>query len=74
MARDLINSSKTTGFFTRRLDLLRIGKEDVVGCCQLPGSFGCATHCYFFFRKLIDVIEVKKVLKGLRSPLFGVHG
>ncbi|CAO4373700.1 unnamed protein product [Caenorhabditis nigoni] len=49
-------------------------KEDDVGCCPLPGSFGCATQCYFFFRKLIEVIEVKKVLKGLRSPLFGVHG
>ncbi|PIC44084.1 hypothetical protein B9Z55_004577 [Caenorhabditis nigoni] len=32
-----------------------------VGCCQLPGSFGCASNCYFYlFRSLIDVIEVKK--------------
>ncbi|CAO4369654.1 unnamed protein product [Caenorhabditis nigoni] len=64
-------------------DSRRIGKEDDVGCqilerigcSQLPGSFGYATHCYFFyFRRLIEVIEVKKVLKGLRSPMFGVHG
>ncbi|CAO4369346.1 unnamed protein product [Caenorhabditis nigoni] len=32
---------------------------------RMLGSYVCVAHCYFcFFFKLIDVIEVKKVLEG----------
>ncbi|CAO4372070.1 unnamed protein product [Caenorhabditis nigoni] len=60
----------TSGLSTSKLDedhrdSRRIGKEDDAECWMLKG--GC-------FPLLIDVIEVKKVLKGLGSPLFGVHG
>ncbi|CAO4370374.1 unnamed protein product [Caenorhabditis nigoni] len=84
MARDSINSTTTTGISTAKLDddhwdRQRMEKEDV-GCWKEFDAAHCqeASDALFiaisFFRKLIDVIEVKKVLKGLRSPLFGVHG
>ncbi|CAO4365172.1 unnamed protein product [Caenorhabditis nigoni] len=59
-------------------DRQRMGKEDVgywkgsdAHCQEASDALLIAIS---FFRRLIDVIEVKKVLKGLRSPLFGVHG
>ncbi|PIC26451.1 hypothetical protein B9Z55_019023 [Caenorhabditis nigoni] len=68
------NQRRLLGFSTRLWDSRRIGRRttlDAVNCQEASDALLIAIS---FFFKLIDVIEVKKVLKGLRSPLFGVHG
>ncbi|PIC35228.1 hypothetical protein B9Z55_014651 [Caenorhabditis nigoni] len=53
----------------------RMSKEDwILDAAHCQKASDALLIAIPFSRKLIEVIEVKKVLKGLRSPLFGVHG
>ncbi|CAO4374582.1 unnamed protein product [Caenorhabditis nigoni] len=73
MARNPITSTKTTGVST--ITGQRMNKEDwILDAAHCQKASDALLIAISFFRRLIDVIEVKKVLKGLRSPLFGVHG